>query len=251
MKISIITVCFNAEKTIRDTIESVLAQTHNDIEYIIVDGQSTDGTLAIVNEYQGRISKVISEKDRGIYDAMNKGINSATGDVVGILNSDDFFAGDNVIKIVANAFNSDTDAIFADLIYVNQADTSIPSRYYSSRGFKKWKMRFGFMVPHPTFYARRSLFQEHGCYEISYRVAADFELMARMFVTGIKYKRLDAVLVKMREGGISSSGLLWRLHQNVEIARACRKNGIFTLSPLMLIKLPFKLASFWKKSKHG
>lgn len=249
MKVSIVTVCYNSAATIRDTIESVLAQDYADIEYIIVDGASKDNTLSIVNEYRDRISTVISEPDKGIYDAMNKGIQAATGDVVGILNSDDFFTSNKSIDHIASGFTSGVDAVYADLVYVKQDNPTAFSRLYSSAGFTKWKMRFGFMVPHPTFYARRELFDRFGYYKLSYRVAADFELMARFFTAGINAKRVNAIVVSMREGGISSNGLRWRIHQNMEISRACNENGIFTVFPLLIIKLPFKLLSFFYKPK--
>lgn len=247
MKVSIITVCYNSAATIKDTIVSVLEQDYSDIEYIIVDGASKDQTMEIVNQYKERIAKVISEPDKGIYDAMNKGIQLATGDVVGILNSDDFFSSSKSISEVVKNFKDDIDAVYGDLIYVKQNNVKLFSRLYSSKYFQTWKIRFGFMVPHPTFYARRSLFDKLGYYKLNYRVAADFELMARFFKSGIKTRRVNSILVAMREGGISSSGIKWRIHQNMEISRACNENGIFTIFPLLLIKLPFKLLSFIKK----
>lgn len=250
MKISIITVCYNSEFTIRDTIESVLSQDYSDIEYIIIDGASTDNTLDIINEYRDQIAKVISEPDKGIYDAMNKGIKIASGDVVGIINSDDFFTSNQSISKLVAGFSDDVDAVYADLIYIKQQDKNQFSRLYSSASFARWKIRFGFMIPHPTFYARKMLFERHGYYKLDYRVAADFELMARFFKAGITTRRVDAVVVSMREGGISSAGIKWRIHQNMEISRACNENGIFTLFPLLIVKLPFKLLSFILKPKQ-
>ncbi|SDB16342.1 glycosyltransferase family 2 protein [Pseudomonas sp. NFACC13-1] len=249
MKISIITVCYNGADTIRDTIESVLAQKYKDIEYIIVDGASKDGTLDIISEYDDRIAKVISEPDKGIYDAMNKGVRAATGDYVGILNSDDFFAGDNVIQdlVMHLQNNPDADATYADLVFVQRKQTDVVMRRYSSSGFSPWKVRFGFMIPHPTFYARRELFQRFGDYKLGYRVSADFELMARFFSKNVKMVRHDAVMVKMRDGGISTTGFWWRIHQNLEIVRACKENGIYTNILLVAMKVPFKLASYLKK----
>ncbi|SCZ27839.1 Glycosyltransferase involved in cell wall bisynthesis [Pseudomonas sp. NFACC48-1] len=249
MKISIITVCYNGVDTIRDTIESVLAQQYKNIEYIIVDGASKDGTLDIISEYEGRIAKVISEPDKGIYDAMNKGVWAATGDYVGILNSDDFFAGDNVIQdlVVHLQNNPDADATYADLVFVQRKQTDVVTRKYSSAGFSPWKIRFGFMIPHPTFYARRELFQRFGDYKLGYRVSADFELMARFFSKNVKMVRQNAVMVKMRDGGISTTGFWWRIHQNLEIVRACKENGIYTNILLVAMKVPFKLASYLRK----
>ncbi len=246
LKVSLITVCYNSADTIKDTIESVLSQSYKNIEYIVVDGGSCDATLSIVGEYSERIATVISKPDKGIYDAMNRGIDASTGDVIGILNSDDIFENTEALKDLISAFTSEVDAVFADLIYVDRNDLKKPTRLYSSKGFRLWKMRFGFMVPHPTFYARKECFQKYGKYRLGYRVAADFELMARFFVAGVRFKRIDRVVVAMREGGISSGALIWRVHQNIEIARACRENGIKSYAPFMLMKLPFKILSFFK-----
>ncbi len=249
MKISIITVCYNSVETIRDTIESVLLQRYPNIEYIVVDGASKDGTLSVISEYEGRIAKVISEPDKGIYDAMNKGVKVATGDYVGILNSDDVFAGENVIQeMVAHLqSNPDAEACYADLVFVQRKQIDVVTRKYSSESFSPWKVRFGFMIPHPTFYARRELFERYGDYKLGYRVSADFELMARFFSKNVKMVRHAAVMVKMREGGISTTGFWWRIHQNLEIVKACKENGIYTNILLVAMKVPFKLASYLKK----
>lgn len=250
MKVSIVTVCYNSAATIEDTITSVLSQDYQNIEYIIIDGGSSDGTLDIINKYRDQISTVISESDKGIYDAMNKGIKHSTGDVVGILNSDDFFSDNKSISYIAQGFDSDVvEAVYADLIYVKQDAPKNFSRLYSSKSFKKWKIKFGFMIPHPTFYAKKHLFDRFGYYKLNYRVAADFELMTRFFVAGIITRRVDKIIVSMREGGISSSGLRWRIHQNSEVARACRENGIYSNLLMVAAKLPFKLLSFFKKHK--
>lgn len=250
MKISIVTVCFNSEATIRDTIESVLAQTYSDIEYIVVDGASHDNTLDIVREYESRIAMIISEPDKGIYDAMNKGVMAATGDYVGILNSDDVFADVNVVKDLADflAGNPGLDGVYADLVYVQKNSLDKVTRYYSSKEFSPWKIRFGFMCPHPTFYVKPETFRKFGFYKLGYRVAADFELMARFFKRGANLKRFSRVMVKMREGGISSTGIWWRIHQNMEIVRACKENGIYTNLSLISLKLPFKLLSYVRKA---
>lgn len=249
LKISIITVCYNSAETIRDTIESVLLQGYKDIEYIVVDGASKDDTLEIISEFEGRISKIISEPDKGIYDAMNKGIMAATGDFVGILNSDDIFADTNVIQDLVTHLqnNPHADASYADLVFVERKQTDVVTRKYSSAGFSPWKIRFGFMIPHPTFYARRKLFEKLGDYKLGYRVSADFELMARFFSQGVKMARHPVVMVKMREGGISTTGFWWRVHQNLEIVRACKENGVYTNILLVAMKIPFKLASYLRR----
>ncbi|SUJ07221.1 PGL/p-HBAD biosynthesis glycosyltransferase Rv2957/MT3031 [Shewanella putrefaciens] len=242
MKVSVVTVCFNSEKTIEDTLRSIQAQTYSDIEYIVVDGLSKDRTNDIVNKYNDIISVHISEKDNGLYDAMNKGISMASGDVIGILNSDDVLADEFVIqKIVAGFESEKIDAVYSDLIYVSEHNLSKPTRLYSSKVFSKKLIKFGIMLPHPTFYVRKRCYEEFGLYKTNYRVAADFELLARFMSKDITSRRLPFISVKMREGGISSSGLLWRVHQNFEIVRACKENNIYTNIFLVMLKLPYKL----------
>lgn len=246
MKFSIITVCYNSESTIRDTIESVFSQNYSNIEYLIIDGYSTDGTMSIVNEYKERIHKIISEPDKGIYDAMNKGIINSTGDIIGLLNSDDIFSDNHVISDVANYFfkNDEVSGIYGDLVYVKRNNVDKVVRNYSSRFFSKWNVRFGLMLPHPTLYLRRDVFSRVGFYKTDYRVAADFEFITRLVVAGISLVRLPRVFVKMREGGISSTGIWWRIHQNMEIVRACRENGLYTNLIMVSAKVPFKLLSY-------
>ena len=241
MKVSIITVCYNSEKTIEDTLESIKSQTYKDIEYILIDGLSKDSTNDIIARYSDIVSLHISEKDNGLYDAMNKGISLATGDVVGILNSDDVLADAFVVEKIVAGFDDTLDAVYSDLIYVSEHNLNKPTRLYSSKVFNKHMMKFGIMLPHPTFYVRKKCYQTLGLYKDNYRVAADFELLARFISKGIKSKRLPFVSVKMREGGISSSGLLWRIHQNFEIVRACKENNIYTNIFLIMLKLPYKL----------
>lgn len=248
MKISIITVCFNSEKTIRDTIESVLSQDYPEIEYLIIDGLSEDRTMNIVSEYSNMISTIISEPDQGIYDAMNKGVQLSTGDIVGILNSDDVYAHSRVVSdLVRLLSDSKVDAVFGDLVIVDRDNITKIVRIYSSNYFKKWKIRFGLMLPHPTFYVKRNIFDKFGCYKLNYRVAADFELITRFLHGGITFVRNPDVMVKMRQGGISSSGIFGRIHQNFEIVRACRENGIYTNIFLVAFKLPVKLLSYFGK----
>ena len=244
MKVSIITVCYNSEKTIEDTIRSVAGQTYKDIEYIIVDGGSTDQTNEIVKKYSDIVSVHVSEKDNGLYDAMNKGIKLATGDVVGILNSDDFFVSDDSLAELMDGFSSpDIDAVYSDLVYVESENTNNVTRLYSSKIFKKSLIKFGIMLPHPTFYAKKNIYNNYGLYKLSYRVAADFEFIARCVMNNVKLHRVPSITVKMREGGISSSGVLWRIHQNIEIVRACKENGISTNILFVALKLPYKLFS--------
>ncbi len=247
MKISIITVCFNSEETIRDTIESVLSQDYPEIEYVIIDGLSKDNTMDIVSEYNSKITKIISEPDQGIYDAMNKGIKVSTGDYLGILNSDDLFSHNHVVSdMVQLLMDTKVDAIYGDLLLVNRENTSDVVRSYSSKYFKKWKIRFGLMPPHPTLYVKRNLFNKLGYYKLNYRVAADFELVTRFLCGGITFVRNPDVMVKMRQGGISDAGFWGRVHQNFEIVRACKNNGIYTNIFFVALKLPVKLLSYIK-----
>ena len=242
MKVSIITVCFNSEKTIEDTIKSVQSQTYTNIEYIVIDGKSNDYTNEIVSKYKDVVKLHVSEPDNGLYDAMNKGIKLANGDIIGILNSDDVLADEYVIeKIIAGFEDKSVDAVYSDLIYVSEYDLNKATRLYSSKIFSKRMIKFGIMLPHPTFYVRKKCYEKEGLYKTNYRVAADFELLARFMSNGIKSIRLPFISVKMREGGISSSGLLWRVHQNFEIVRACRENGIYTNIFFVMLKLPYKL----------
>ena len=248
VKISIVTVCYNSEATIRDTIKSVMSQTYSNIEYIVIDGGSKDGTVSIIQEYKDRISFFVSEPDKGIYDAMNKGIKKSTGDYVGILNSDDIFYNDQVISDMAAVIDNapDSDAIYGDLVFVDRKDVDSVKRRYVSNNFKTWHLRFGIVFPHPTFYVRRSMFEKNGYYKLDYRVSADFELMARFVQSGIKLTRNPRFMVKMRLGGISTTGFWWRIHQNLEIVRACRQNNIYTNLLFVLFKLPYKLLGYLK-----
>jgi len=245
LKISIITVCYNSAAFIRDTLESVTTQTYKDIEYIVIDGASTDATFDIVSEYRDKITHMISEPDHGLYDAINKGIKLASGDFIGILNSDDLFYDNLCIAKLAEfiELNQDADAVYSDLIYVKRNDISKKVRSYRVRRNSLWKVRFGFMIPHPTFYAKRELFEKFGLYKTNYRVSADFELMLRFMLNKIKILRLHVIMVKMREGGISNTGFRWILHQNMEIIKACKENDFYTNLLFLSMKIPFKIAS--------
>lgn len=244
MKVSIITVCFNSAGTIRDTIESVLAQTYSDIEYIVVDGASKDNTLDIVREYESRIAMIISEPDKGIYDAMNKGIQAATGDIVGILNSDDFYESYSVIEDVVKAFQSSpsADVVYGDVVFVSPDNLDVVTRHYDASHFKAWKLRFGWMPPHPATFVKKSAYQNVGSYSLGYRIAADYEMFVRLLlINNCQYERIDRVLVRMRAGGVSTSGIKSSIQLNSEIVRACRSNGVYTNFLMILSKIPFKL----------
>ncbi|HAF28011.1 MAG TPA: glycosyl transferase [Bacteroidales bacterium] len=230
MKISIITVCYNSEYTIQNTINSVLNQSYSDIEYIIVDGNSTDNTKSIITSYANKISCFISEPDHGIYHAMNKGIRMATGDIVGMLNADDFFTNQEVVQRIVKEFeNKDIDAVYGDVQFVNPENINRIVRYYSSSKFKPNKFKYGFMPAHPSFYVKKDLFEKLGYYKEDYLIASDYELLIRFLFKGnLLYKYIERPLVTMRSGGISNKSLKNRFILNKEIMRACKENGIKT-----------------------
>lgn len=244
--ITIITVTYNSESTINDTIISVLNQSYNDIEYIIVDGCSKDRTVDIIKEYEpkfkGRL-KWISEKDKGIYDAMNKGIRMATGDIIGILNSDDFFTSNDVISTVYETFEKyNPDAIYGDIHFVNDSNLNKTVRYYSSKIFRRELMRFGFMPAHPSFYIKRECFDKFGLYNISYKIAADFEFLLRtIFIGNIKTIYIPKDFVTMRTGGASTSGMSSHRLIMKEHLRAFKENSIFTNRILLSMRYIYKI----------
>ncbi|MEZ4774540.1 MAG: glycosyltransferase family 2 protein [Bacteroidia bacterium] len=229
MKVSIITVCFNAESVIKTAIESVLAQDYQDIEYIIIDGASTDKTMQIVQAYGDRIHHVISEPDEGLYYAMNKGVAVATGDIVGILNADDVYADHQVISKVVDSFkNNQVDMTFADLVYVKADDLSQIVRYYPGKGFEPEKFAKGMMPPHPTYFVRRELYEKYEAFNTRYRICADFDLMVRFFVTHKRpYSYIPGVIVHMRVGGNSAWGRNTR-QINREMLHSLRSHGVQT-----------------------
>lgn len=230
MKISIITVVYNGEAYLESCIQSVLSQDHSDIEYIIVDGASTDSTPEIIARYRNRIATVISEPDKGIYDAMNKGVKAATGEVVGILNADDLYQNEKVISRVAREFEKKgVDSIFGDLIFVNPEDLNKVVRFYQPKNFKLEHFRKGDMPPHPTFFVKRELYDRFGYFDTSFKITADFELMVRFLLKGgASYSYIPEILVKMRTGGISTSGIKSTLTVNREMKRSLDMNGIST-----------------------
>ncbi|MFM2429986.1 MAG: hypothetical protein RLZZ511_1199 [Cyanobacteriota bacterium] len=230
LKVSIVTSTYNSDSTVQDTIESVLAQDYPDVEYIIVDGASRDRTIEIVQSYGNKISKFISEPDQGMYDAMNKGITMSTGDVVGILNSDDFYTDETIISQVVQALEvSQADAVFGDLVYVNTDNLNKIVRYYSSAKFRPRLFAYGWMPAHPTFFVKRSAYQQYGFFQTDYKIAADYELLTRFLAKhNLPYTYIQTVMVCMRTGGASTNSLKSNWILNREIIRACRENGIKT-----------------------
>lgn len=247
--ISIITATFNSAKTLKDTIQSVLRQTNKDFEYLIIDGGSTDETIDIVKSYESEFSgrlKWVSEKDQGIYDAMNKGIKMASGDVVGILNSDDYFTSDDILQTVDNAFKShEIDAIYGDIHFIRDGNPQKCVRYYSSRMFRPFWLRFGFMPAHPSFYCKREVFEKAGLYSLDYKIGADYEMMVRLFK---KYRIMSQYInkdfVTMRTGGASNNNVRSRITLINEDVKACKGNGVYTNSLFVMLKFMYKIFEF-------
>ena len=248
MKISIITVSFNSAQTICDSIDSVLSQNYENIEYIIIDGESTDGTIDLINGYDDRVSKFISEPDTGIYDAMNKGISLATGDIVGILNSDDFYIDEFVIEKVIKEFDEQgVDSVYADLVFVNPKNLEKTVRHYDSSQFNPSRFAYGWMPAHPTFFVKKKAYDKYGVFRTDLKIGADFDILVRFLYThGISYSYIQEVLVKMRVGGVSTSfSSIWI--NNIEALKVCRENGIDTNIFKLLSKYPAKLLGLFKK----
>ena len=262
MKVTLITACYNSAGTIRTAIESVLSQKGVDVEYIVVDGASKDGTVEVVEEFsrkerkdrkEGFEFKWISESDRGMYDAINKGIKMATGDIVGILNADDMFESENTLAKIAAQFEGTEngvqgteriDALYADIRFVKD-DLQTTSRYYSAKHWKPWMLQWGKMPPHPSVYIRRELFEKYGLYKLGYDIAADYELLIRYLrMAKLNARYLNECLVRMRMGGKSTRG--WKSFKtlNKEIVRANLENGYFCCFPMMLPKYLFKIFEF-------
>lgn len=229
MKISLITATYNSQATIADTLRSVASQDYTNIEHIIVDGASKDDTLKIVNQYP-HVAKVISEPDKGIYDAMNKGIKMATGDIVGILNSDDFYPHDKVLStVVKNLQKENVDSVIGDISFVSPKNLNKVVRYYSSKKWNPEKFGKGYMPAHPSFYVKKKFYDQLGLYKTDYKICADYELLIRfLYVNKISYHYINQSMVTMRAGGVSNANLKSRYTLNQEIVRACKENGIDT-----------------------
>ena len=249
MKVSIITVTYNSAKTLADTIQSVLDQTYTDIEYLIIDGASLDGTIEVIKRFEplfnGRM-RWMSEKDHGIYDAMNKGIAMATGDVIGILNSDDYYTSNDVIERMASAFNDpELDAVYGDIHFIRDGEPNKCVRYYSSKHFHPKWLRFGMMPAHPSFYCRNAVYKKVGNYKTDYKIGADYDMMVRMFwVHHIKARHLQMDFVTMRTGGASTRDIHSRLALIKEDVRACRENGLYTNILMICMKFFYKIFEF-------
>jgi len=252
MKVSIITVVYNGASTIAEAVESVLSQDYPDLEYIVIDGGSKDDTLSILKSYEHGISVLVSEPDKGIYDAMNKGLRRATGDLIGILNADDVYGHRQVISHVVKAMEGSGDeCLYADLTFFKTEEPERIVRYYDGSQFHRKRFEVGDMPPHPTFFVKRIVYERHGMFDTSFRICADFELMLRLlYVNQIQATYLPEVLVRMRTGGASDGGWKGRLRVNREIQRAMRQNGL--PAPMWKIYLKYfrKVGQLFRRPKH-
>ena len=243
MKVSIITVCFNSAKTIEDTINSVLNQDYLDIEYIVIDGGSNDGTQDIIKKYHENIASWVSEPDLSMYDAMNKGIARATGEIIGILNSDDVYISTQVVSQLIKAMNdAKADIVFADLILVDPNNLNKVLRYYDSGRFKPSRFRWGWMPAHPTVFVKKKYYDKVGPFALDYEIAADYEMLIRILaIEKAPFAYLPKAVVRMRAGGASTAGLVRNWILNKEIVRGCKANGIYTNMAMLLLKIPAKI----------
>ncbi|OGB04861.1 MAG: glycosyl transferase [Burkholderiales bacterium RIFCSPHIGHO2_12_FULL_61_11] len=250
MKISVVTVCYNSALTIKDTLESVALQRYKDLEHLIVDGGSTDGTLEIIRAWREHPVRLISESDEGIYDAMNKGIRLATGDVVAFLNADDYYKDADVLARVAKVMQAEQlDALYGDVEFFRPGQQDTVARRYNSGRFTADRLGWGWMPAHPALFVRRALFERFGAFRTDYRIAGDFEFVARVFQhADLRHRHLPEVLVRMQMGGISTSGWRATLQLNREMMRACRANAIPTNWLKMLLRYPFKAWEFFRTS---
>lgn len=249
MKISIITVCYNSEKTIKDTLNSVSTQKNVSVEHILIDGASTDDTIKIIKLHDS-VTKLISEPDKGIYDAMNKGIALVTGDIVGTLNADDFYLHESVLEEVSRIFlDPNIDACYGDLVYVSQKDTNKIVRYWKSRDYASGLFKSGWMPAHPTFFVRKGVYERLGDFDLNYKIAADFELLFRFIEQHkIRTRYLPKVLVKMRLGGTTNKSLANIYKQNREILRVLKCNySRFSISNFLLSKAISRFTQFFIK----
>lgn len=250
MKVSIITVCFNSERTIEDTIRSILTQDYEKIESIVIDGGSTDGTLEILAKYRSQLTRYISEPDNGIYDAMNKGIKLATGDIIGFLNSDDLYSNETVIRQIAKKMMAvNADCCYSDLDYVARNDLSKTIRRWKSQPYHIGLFEKGWHPPHPTFFVKKKIFEQYGYFNLNYSISADYELMLRFLKKyGISSCYIPNILVKMRDGGKSNRNLWQIIKANIECYQAWKINGLQASLTIML-KKPFSKIKQYSRQK--
>ena len=247
LKISIITVSYNSESTIAHTINSVIKQDYSNVEYILIDGGSTDWTLNIINNYMDKIDYFNSEEDNGVYDAMNKGIKVASGDIIGILNSDDFYPNNSILSQIVQEFErTNCDCLYGDLVYVDKANARNIVRYWKSGLFSLSKINNGWMLPHPTLFVKKNIYNKFGLYNTSLSRAADYEMIIRLLKKHkINIKYLPKILVKMREGGLSNSSFLNRIKANQEDSSAWRINNLYPPLLIRFLKHIRKITQFF------
>ena len=244
MKVSIITVCFNSEKTIEDTIKSVASQIYPNIEYIVIDGNSQDCTNEILAKYKDVVTVHVSESDNGLYDAMNKGIKLATGDIIGVLNSDDILATNNTIQALVRAIGN-SDGVYGDVGFYADHSFLDKKRHYSSKGFTKGKFSRGMMPAHPSFYVKKYCYEKSGLYRTDFKIASDFDMLLRIFsLPSTSFTYLEEEIVKMRLGGVSTSGLMSNYILNKEILESCKNNGIKANWFSIISKYPSKIMGY-------
>ncbi|MEZ9892259.1 glycosyltransferase family 2 protein [Vibrio lentus] len=248
MKVSVITATYNSSKTVLDTLQSLNEQTYTDIEYIIIDGGSSDNTVSVIKEHCPKVASIVSEPDKGIYDALNKGISAATGDIVGFLHSDDLLAYPDAIKeLVETLQREKTQAVYADLEYVSKDDTSKVIRKWTSGAFEKQKLLSGWMPPHPTFFMKRDLYIKHGMFDLDLKIAADYDSLLRyLWSNNVTASYLPKVVTKMRVGGASNRSLANIIEKTKEDIQALKNNQLFWPSALF-IKNVSKIPQFFKR----
>lgn len=252
MKVSIITVVLNNAEYIEACIQSVINQDYENIEYIVIDGGSTDGTIDVIKKYEDKITVWISEPDDGMYYAINKGIDMSSGDIIGMLHSDDLYIDAHVISNVVRKFGKDNvDSVYADLVYVERNNLSNVVRYYDSSVFRISKFAYGWMPAHPSCFIRKNVYAKYGLYKTDYIIAADYELLVRFYAKHrVSYSYLPKVIVKMRSGGLSTRNFKSNVILNGEIVRACRENGIETNMFKVYSKYFVKLAQLFKRPRQ-
>lgn len=244
MKVSIITSCYNRKGTIKGAIESVLSQDYSDIEYIVVDGASKDGSLDIINEYKDKITRIISEPDKGMYEAINKGIRMATGDIIGLVHSDDFLYDNHVISDIVDTFEkTNADFVYGDGVYVDYDNTSKIIRNWIGGTYYRWKVRCGWLPLHPTCYIRRDIMMREGLYDESYHIAADTDLLVRyLYKVQLKVFYIKRKIIRMRMGGLSTDSKKRKLMWDEDL-RLYKKHG-FKALPTKLMKMAWKIPQF-------
>ena len=250
-QISVVTAVYNRKDTVGQALDSVLAQTGAQVEPVVIDGASTDGTLRVLEQYRSRLSVFVSEPDLGIYDALNKGIQRSHGDVVGFLHADDLFAHTEVLKKISAEFeDNDVDAVYGDLVYVDKDDPAKVVRYWEAGAFNQSKLMRGWMPPHPTFYVRRSVYERLGLFDTRYRIAADYDSVVRfLFVGGITAAYIPEVLVRMRVGGVSNRSLRTIARKSCEDYDILQSHGVGGLSVLLQKNLT-KVGQFWRRKQR-